>query len=449
MKKTIFIAFCSLLCGLPVLAQTSSAEPDDIGVASDEFQNYFYESLKQKGIENYDKAITALEKCESLQPNNPAVYNELGKDYLFLKDYKKAYDAFQKASQLDPKNKWYLAGMYDVCYQTQDWNQAIVIVTQLVKFDAGYKEDLVSLYMNTQQFDKALALINELNDTVGKSEKRELYKADILASSKYQEPEKDRLVEQIKKNPKDEEAYLSLIYLYSNNNQEEKALEVAKKLEKEIPESDWAQVSLFKFHLNNNDGDKAVVAMNKVLKSNKIDNKIKHRVINEFLIFTQTNPKYSADLEKATQYFSGDKEAKTAKEIGKFYQTKKDWAKAVEYYELDNKANPNDVETALLLFNAYLETQQYDVLSKKADAMTELYPLQPEFYYYSGTAYNQLKNFRKAKDILLTGIDYLVDNKQLEANFNIQLGEAYSGLGDVAKKESYFQKADKLLKQKK
>ena len=34
----------------------------------------------------------------------------------------------------------------------------------------------------------------------------------------------------------------------------------------------------------------------------------------------------------------------------------------------------------------------------------------------------------------------------MEANFNIQLGEAYNGLGDAKKKEEYFLKANELLK---
>ncbi|MGK4566606.1 tetratricopeptide repeat protein [Flavobacterium sp. 3HN19-14] len=405
--------------------------------------------MKQKAIENYDKAITALEKCRTLNPDNPEVYNELGKNYLFLKDYKKSYESFAQAAQLDPKNKWYLAGMYDVCYQTQDDEQSIVLVKKLIEFDEGYKEDLTSLYMRTGQYDKALAMINELNDKVGKSEKRELYKADILKDSRFQDTEKTNLLDQIKKNPKEESNYIALIFLYSDSNQEEKALEIAKKLEIEIPTSDWAQVSLFKFHLSKNEGKEAVASMNQILKSNKIDNKIKHRVINEFLIFTKTNPQFDADLQKAIGYFDGDKEAKTAKEIGKFHQGKKDWDKAIEYYEIDNKSNPNDMETILLLLQAYVEKGQFDKVAAKADDTIEMFPQQPELYYYSGLAHNQQKEFKKAKDILETGIDFLVDDKALEINFNIQLGEAYSGLGDLKKKEAYFLKADKLLKQKK
>lgn len=444
MKKNVllFIVF-GFFFQTVLLAQT---EPEDIALANDDFQNSFYESLLQKGIENYDKAILALEKCKKIQPNNAVVFFELGKNYLAQKNYLMAYTSFEKATQIDPTNKWFWVGLYDVCYETKDYTQAIVIVNKLIEFKKEYKEDLVSLYMNTQQFDKALELINELNDTVGKSDLRDNYKIQILREAKYQDSEKNNLLEQIKKYPKEESNYIALIYLYSESNQEEKALDIAKKLEAEIPSSEWAQVSLFKFHLNNNDGVNAVKAMNRVLNSKKIDDKIKHRMLNEFLIFSADKPQFDADLEKAISYFDTNSTVKVPKEIGKFYHNKKNWDKAIQFYELHLKSNPEDIEILLLLFDVYTEKQQFDVLAKKAESSTELFPLQPQFYYFAGLANNQLKNFKKAAAILETGLDYLVDDKALEINFYIQLGQAYSGLGDNAKKESYFIKADKLVK---
>ena len=450
MKKITILSLLFFgILGVPNSAMAQKETANEVVTIDDGFEDLFYDAIQQRSIENYDKAITALEKAVVIQPENPVIYFELGKNYLAQKKYPEAYTNFEKVSKIDPKNRWAWVGMYDVCYETKDYNKAIPIVEKLVTFKEDYKEDLTSLYMNTQQFDKALTLINELNQKFGKSDKRELYKADILKDAKYQSSEKFNLLDQIKKFPKEESNYIALIYMYSQSNQEEKALEVAQKLEKEIPNSDWAQVSLFKFHLNNNDGDNAVKAMNIVFPSKKIDSKIKHRMLNEFLIFTKTNPKYEADLDKAISYFDNDKEVRVAKEIGKFYYSKSNWPQATKYFEMHLKSNEDDVEAQILLMQSYTENQRFDLLSKKADNLTQLFPTQPQFYYYAGLANNQLKVFKKAVSFLESGLDFVIDDEALEINFNIQLGEAYSGLGDNGKKEKYFAKANDLIKKQK
>jgi tetratricopeptide (TPR) repeat protein len=424
-------------------------EPNEVVVLDNGFQDNFFEALKQKGIENYDKAIESLLICKEKEPENAVIYFELGKNYLAKKKYKDAYDSFEKVTKMEPKNRWAWVGMYDVCYETHDYNQAVVVVEKLVEFKEDYKEDLTSLYMNTNQFDKALELINELNEKFGKSDKRELYKADILKDLKYQSAEINNLLDKIKKYPQDESNYISLIFMYSKSNQEGKALGIAQKLEKAIPTSDWAQVSLFKFYLNNNDGDNIVKAMDIVLPSKKIDSKIKHRMLNEFLIFVMNNPKHEPDLDKAISYFDNDKEVKVSREIGKFYYSKANWDKAIKYFEMHLKNNSDDTETLLLLLQSYTEIQQFDVLAKKADDLTQLYPTQPQYYYYAGLANNQIKNNKKAATFLENGLDFVIDDQALEINFNIQLGEAYSALGDIKKKEKYFSKAEDLIKKQK
>lgn len=449
MKKSAFIIlFLVLQCNSALL--WAQAEPEEIKLDTDQFQELFYESLLQKGIENYDKAIVALDKANKIKPNDAAVYYELGKNYLALKEYKNAYDYFENATKIDPKNKWFWIGMYDVSYETKNFTQGITVINKLIEFDPKYKEDLTSLYMGTNQYEKALALIQELNETIGKTDRRELYKSQILSVGKFQNMEIANLEDLIAKNPQDEFNYISLIFLYSKNNEETKAFETVKKLEKAIPDSEWAQVSVFKNYLDANDAPNTIKAMNIVLASAKIDSKIKHRILNEFLIFTDKNPQFSADLEKAVRYFDKDTSVDVAKEIGKFFQVKKQWGKAIVYYEKSVNNGVGDVVgTNLLLLQAHTEMKQFNAVAKKALALLETFPTQPQFYYYAGLANNQLQQFKKAKDFLEMGMDYVVENKELEINFNIQLGEAYNGLGDFKKKDLFFSKANQLLKEKK
>jgi tetratricopeptide (TPR) repeat protein len=395
--KTI-VLFCITLF-LPLSGWTQT-EPEEIAMVSDEFQDSFYESLLQKGIENYDKAIVALEKCLASQPNNATVHFELGKNYLALKQYESAYESFQKATQIEPKNRWFWVGLYNLSFETKNYERAMTAVQQLIGFDERYKDDLIPLFMATNQLEKALALISEMNAKYGKSQERTQFKNQILLATKNQS-------------------------------------------------SDWKELGDFKNYLETNNGLQAVQILKSILGNGQIPNNIKHRVVNEFLIFAYNNPQYETDLETAIPFFDADKSINVAQEIGKFYQNKKQLGKAIHYYELALQKEVGGVETNLLLLQAYTTTQQFQQLAKKAEEGMELYPAQAYFYYYFGLAKNQMRQFNKAKEALETGIDFVIDDLDLEINFNLQLGEAYNGLGDFQKKDSFFAKANQLIQNKK
>ena len=59
-----------LLLGIVLFPMTTYAQEietpptDDLGNVSDAFQENFFEALKQKGIENYELALIALEKAK-------------------------------------------------------------------------------------------------------------------------------------------------------------------------------------------------------------------------------------------------------------------------------------------------------------------------------------------------------------------------------------------------
>ena len=436
-KHIVLLAFLLFSFGSFSHAQEN---PEDIALVDNQTEDNFYEALKQRGIENYDKAIVAIQKCLEKEPKNPAFLYELGKNQLDLKNYVDAEISFKSAIEIDSKQRWYWNGLYDIYYQTKDFQKSIPVVQKLVEFDPNMREDLVSLYMNTNQKDKALALLKEMEASSHLTSTMEFYKLKLEESNEFAKPKKESLEEAIKKNPKYEQNYIDLIVLYSSFNQEDKAFEVAKQLEKEIPNSDWAHVSLVKFHLNNNDGTNASKSMFKVLGNDKIDLKIKHRIFNEFLIFAIKNPTFFNDVDTAIPYFDNDKEIAVAKEVAKFFWKKGDLEKAIYYFEKAIKKNPEDVESINYYLEVIYQKQDFQLLSKKATDLSELYPTQANYYYYAGFGYNQMKNFKKAKELLENGLDFVVENKTLEANFYKQLIISCENLNDNAKKQLYSNK---------
>ena len=440
-KHIALFVFLLFSFGNQLFAQQN---PEDIALVENKTEDYFFEALAQRGIENYDKAIVAIQKCLEKEPKNAAFLYELGKNQLDAKDYVAAEITFKSAVEIDNKQRWYWNGLYDVYYQTKNYEKAIGVVQKLIEFDPNMREDLVSLYMNTDQKEKALHLLKEMEASSHLTKTMEFYKLKLESSKEFASPKRETLEKGINEHPKYEQNYIDLISLYLSFNQEEKAFEVAKVLEKEIPNSDWAHVSLVKFYLASNDGINASKSMFKVLMNSKIDLKIKHRVFNEFLIFAVKNPTFFTDVDAAIPYFDNDPEIAVAKEVAKFFWKKSDLDKAIYYFEKAIKKSPDDIESLNYFLEVLQQKQDYQRLVVKATECIELFPTQPNYYYYAGLGYNQLKNYKKAKENLENGLDFVIEDLKLEANFYEQLIICCEFLKDLKAKQLYASKLNQI-----
>jgi 3'-phosphoadenosine 5'-phosphosulfate sulfotransferase len=103
------------------------------------------------------------------------------------------------------------------------------------------------------QFDKALQLINELNES-SKSDRRESYKMQILSQGKYQNAEISNLIDQIKSILKRSRITFRW-FICIQNNQTDKVLETARKLNSNTHFWMGAGKSI-KDYLENNEGEK-------------------------------------------------------------------------------------------------------------------------------------------------------------------------------------------------
>lgn len=419
-------------------------EPDQVETAATEVENNFYDALKHKSMENYDKAIVSLEQCVLKEAKNPEFYYQLGTNYLALKKYAEAEQNFQKAINLEPKQRWYWNGLYDVYYQIKDFNKAIPVVEKLTTFDANMKEDLVSLYMNTSQFEKAKQVLDELESTTNLTKTMEMYKLQIQSINKSVKPQVEVLLKAVKDYPKVEQNYIDLIYYYTTSNQEQKAFETAKKLAEEIPTSDMVHVSLLKFYITQNNSVEATNSFKRVVKSSKVDLKVKHRVLNEYLIFATKNTSLFSEIDAVLPYFDNEAGLNVYKELAKYFYSKDQYVLAEKYFENAIRKSNIDVETVDLLLNTYDFTEAYDKMAKKAEGLIDLYPTKPNLYYYVGKAQNKLKNYKKAKEFLELGLDYVVEDKKLESGFYKQLILSAEGLTDVKMRQNYQKKLDQV-----
>ncbi len=272
------------------------------------FEKFFFQALSEKAIENYDKAISALEKCQHIRPDNFAVNFEFSKNYYALEKYFEAIGYAQKALEKEPDNLFLLAHLKEVYVRKKDFKEALKIQEKIIAQKPLQQEDLIILYIRNNQIEDARNLLIDLEKKGLLSDNLMQFKQSLLPS-------------------------------------------VAKNISNEKPKQ-----------INEQTLDE--------LKENYAKNK-SFAILNEILT--------------------------------KQYRRK-------NYIELETE-------------------------SRKA---LELFPSQPFVYLMHAKTLNKLKKYAKAISTLQNGIDYVVDDFSMEANFYEELSLGYKGLGKNADASKYY-----------
>ena len=171
MKRKIYIT--PLLFGLFLVTSLSysqdqnTAEEDNASVYledySDEFQEKFFEALKQKGIENYDKAIHLFLDCKKLDPETKAVDHELAKVYRETKQLDLAQDYAINAVNSDPENIWYLQNLVTILNLKQSGISEVA--SKIPSEDINLKQNLVLVYYQMENYQSAIQVLNTLKNS--------------------------------------------------------------------------------------------------------------------------------------------------------------------------------------------------------------------------------------------------------------------------------------------
>ena len=417
---------------------------DDLGNVTDDYQESFFEALKQKGIENYDRAVSALQKCLEIDDSKPVIYFELGKNYKHLKNFSEAEKALKKAISMQPDNEWFLDELYDVYFRQDDIDNAIVTLKQLVKYHPDYKQDLATLYIKKEKFTEALQLINELDNQYGTDEVRTQMRDNIYSLTGDASDQIEKLKSRISANPNNENNYLQLIYRYSQTGKTKEAFSTAQDLLKAKPNSKYAHLALYKYYLEENSIGKAVSSMKLVLKASEIDETTKGKVLKDFVAFVEKNPQYKKDLIEATDGVDTNKSEEALANLGTYYSKSGDKEKALKNFKEALSKNPNDFKLMRDVILIHIDLKQYEEALKQSNTALELYPAQPILYLLSGVSQINLNQSKKAIDSLEMGLDFLVENPKMERDFYLQLSEAYAKQNNNTKSQTFAKKAQAI-----
>ncbi len=425
----------------PMVAAVDSAELEGV---NDVFQEHFFEALKQKAIENHEKAIAALVQILAVDAR-PVVYLELGKNYNAIKEYKQAAAYLEKGRSVVPENTAILEELYKTYFLSEEFDNALPVVKQLSVLNTTFSEDLVNLYILNERYNEALKLLDSLDAVKGSSANRDGLRRQVYARTNNVEAQLQDLEQKIAEDPEDEKNYLNLIFVYSENGRAQEAFETAEELLERNPSSELVHLALYKFYLNENNTEKAVNSMRILLKSRLIDEVTKYQALNDFLMYVSENPSLEEDLIELVQVFSEDEQnTKVYSQLGTFFLEKRKNEQALNYFQLALEAENADFMLYKNVLQLQLEFGKYADAVILSDEAIEVFPSQPLLYYFKGKAQNREGQFTEAEESLLFGLDFLIDDPVLEKEFFLELAETYSGLGKTERAEEYRKKANKL-----
>ena len=159
-------ALLSIFC---ILFSLKSYTQDSIPVAKDlteekelEFQQFFFKSLSEKSIGNYQKAIENLESCNQVLGDEVAVYFEFSKNYLSLNKTLLAKEYINRALVKEPNNIWMLKHLVKIDIKDRNISDAILIQQKVVTINEKEREFLLKLYLQNRDYKKAISLMNKM-----------------------------------------------------------------------------------------------------------------------------------------------------------------------------------------------------------------------------------------------------------------------------------------------
>lgn len=451
----IFTLFTSILVGCSSKKGVSSDKRQDNSTSQKKstsknddraFKALFFSALKEKGLENYDKAISLFQECIKKKPHHAASYHEISliqkKDGSFIS----ALESAEKAAELEPENKWYLVQLAQMQKKSLQYENVLKSYEKLVKIDPKNLDFLINLseaYMVNSQPNKAADVINDIENIVGKNDELILQKKSLYLQAGETEKailEIEKLIESDPTNPK----YLNILgQVYEEIGELEKAIEQYKKIVALNPNDGMSSLSLAQYYKNNNQKGLAYNYLVTTFKDENISPSLKLTILMEY-----TNESLKDDEVKDQtlelihiMQNTHPKSVKSFVVAGDFYSQHNELNKAREAYLKASKLDNNSYPIWVQLLSIDMQTKNHQNLFDDSKTALELFPAQPAFYLYNGIAAYQLKKYDDAIKTLKSGKDLIINDDALLVDFYRYIGESYHEQKNYREADSFFEKA--------
>ncbi len=411
-----------------------------------EFYYTFLEANRLKILGDYNTALKLYLQSLEIKPTSDGTMHEIARINGALGNFDLAIKYAKMAVKQNPVNKFYYYTLADIYLDNQQIDQAIEVYENIQKIDPENQEVtfyLAMLYKQNQKFNEAVNTLNKLEEKVGVNESISINKQQIFLFQGNKTKAYDEINKLITNYPEEAKYYAILADMYTRDNLLLKAEETLTILFQKDSLNPQGQITLIDFYRRKVDYDHVFLVVDKVMDNELVDFGSKVMILYSFLNTPKEMSLYAERIEPGLLKFKSiypDKlEGYTL--YSDFLVKKNQYEKAGDQLEdaVKNFSTNEIIWEQLISIYSYLG--KFERMFDKASMATDSFPENPTFYFYKGLSALQIKKHEIAAESLIKGLPLIKDNRELEVNYYIYLGEAYQAIRNYPQSEYYFEKA--------
>ena len=207
----------------------------------------FFTALCEKTSERYPEAADLFTHVLQVDPLNDASLYELGNIKRLQKDEPGARNLYEKATTLQPDNKYYWVALAESYEKINDIPKLENAYDELIRIDPNnvqYLYEKANLLYVEKKYDQALDVYKQVEQLTGLSDGLVINRQKIYLKQGKLDKATGELEEMIKSNPEQIKYYLLLAELYNSNNMNDKAQSVLLRAEKISPNNELVHLAL-------------------------------------------------------------------------------------------------------------------------------------------------------------------------------------------------------------
>lgn len=448
-RFSFYSAILSLFIVSCATQKTVVEEADAPTMSKSEYPyiEHFHKGLRYMTTNRIEEAINELEACLIIRQDDDAVYYALSKLELQKGNSARSSEYIEKAAEIDPENTWYIQEKAYMYYELGDFEKSAENFEKLVAIEPknvdwiyGYAEALT----NAGEFDKAISAMNETQALLGKHPDFYIKRHRLYLQSNQKTKAEEELIDGNKEFPDDGQIIALLVDFYFKNNDIDKATVMLEELVRTDNSNGRAHLALADIYRQKGDMKRAYVELEHAYQSDQIDLETKIGILQSVNESSATiDDEIYGLVDILSEKYPDDANVNSL--VGDFMLRKGDEDKALVAYkkalETDKSLYPIWNQVLIMEF----ERRDYENLYKDSKECKEYFPSVALVYLLHGIASNQLNKYDEALETLSLGVEFVVNDNPVKAEFYGQIGEANFGLHVFPEAIKSYKKAMDLV----